>query len=227
MKYNPQTHHRRSIRLKGYDYSWEGAYFITICCHDRKQFFGRINNRKMILTAFGKIAHTQWEQLPKRFPNIELDEFQIMPNHMHGIIVITNVGASLADAHDSHVESSLADAHDSHVESSLADAPVAGAQNAGESLTHDDAQTKRVRVERARARRAPTVGEMIGAYKSIVTDKCLELWKSKRPDEMVGKLWQRNFFEHIIRDEQSFNNIRKYIVCNPENWESDSEYSQP
>ncbi len=181
MKYYPQIHHRRSIRLKGYDYSQEGAYYITICCHDRKHFFGRINNRKMKLNSFGKIAHTQWEQLPERFPNIELDEFQIMPNHMHGIIVIAHVGA-----------------------------PLAGAQNTGAQNLDE---------RRARASHAPTVGEMIGAYKSIVADKCLELWKSNRPDEMLGKLWQRNFFEHIIRDEHSLNNIREYIVCNPENWE--------
>jgi REP element-mobilizing transposase RayT len=67
------------------------------------------------------------------------------------------------------------------------------------------------------------VGDMIGAYKSIVANECLELWKSKRPDEMMGKLWQRNFFEHIIRDEQSLNNIREYVLHNPENWETDSE----
>jgi len=88
MKYNPQIHHRRSIRLKGYDYSQEGAYYITIVCRDRKHFFGTIENGIMKLNAFGKIAYEQWQKLTERFPNIELDIFQIMPNHMHGIIVI-------------------------------------------------------------------------------------------------------------------------------------------
>jgi hypothetical protein len=81
MKYNPQIHHRKSIRLKGYDYSQAGLYFITICVQDRKCLFGKIENDEMILNDFGTIACQQWQKLPQRFTHMELDVFQIMPNH--------------------------------------------------------------------------------------------------------------------------------------------------
>ena len=95
-KYNPNIHHRRSIRLKGYDYSQAGAYFITICCDYRICRFGEIVDNEMILNEFGQIAYDEWIKLSERFINFDLDVFQIMPNHMHGIIVLNNaVGATL------------------------------------------------------------------------------------------------------------------------------------
>ncbi|HYV91811.1 MAG TPA: hypothetical protein VE978_08510 [Chitinophagales bacterium] len=213
MKYNPQIHHRRSIRLKVYDYSQEGAYLITIVCHDRKHFFGNVENGFMKLNSFGRIAYEEWQKLPERFPNIEVDVFQIMPNHMHGIIVI--VGAPLAGApakSANNVNAPNTDAHNANKQKADAHDAEARSADIGNSLPN-----------RAPARGAPTVGEMIGSYKSIVADKCLELWKSKRPDQMMGKLWQRNFYEHIIRNEESLNDIREYIIDNPRNWETDSE----
>ncbi|PIY04942.1 MAG: hypothetical protein COZ21_05210, partial [Bacteroidetes bacterium CG_4_10_14_3_um_filter_31_20] len=101
MAYNPNIHHRRSIRLKGYDYSQAGAYFITICCKDRKCRFGKIvvGASVMELNECGQIAYDEWLKLSERFSNFELDVFQIMPNHMHGIIVLNDiVGATLAVA---------------------------------------------------------------------------------------------------------------------------------
>jgi REP element-mobilizing transposase RayT len=201
MKYNPKIHHRHSIRLKGYDYSQSGAYYITICCHDRKHFFGKVENGIMSLNAFGRIAHEEWERLPERFANIELDEFQIMPNHMHGIIVIKDVGASLADAPVSGGPA----VRSNETVSNCTEENVKNASK--DDITADIPDVKKI-----------TVGDMIGAYKSIVANKCLELWKSKRPQERMGKLWQRNFYEHIIRDEQSLNNIREYIINNPGDW---------
>ena len=108
MKYNPHIHHRRSIRLKGYDYSQAGAYFITICCHNRMLRFGTVEvlgpdnmDVQMILNDFGQTAYNEWAKLPERFLNVELDVFQIMPNHMHGIIILNDViGATLAVAQD-------------------------------------------------------------------------------------------------------------------------------
>lgn len=95
MKYNPKMHHRRSIRLKGYDYSSAGLYFITSCCQDMQCRFGKIEKNEMVLNEFGRIAYNEWIKLPERFPNFELDVFQIMPNHMHGII---SVGAGFTPA---------------------------------------------------------------------------------------------------------------------------------
>lgn len=94
MKYNPLIHHRRSIRLKGYDYSKAGAYFITICCEDRIHRFGKVSGNEMLLNESGTIAYNEWINLADRFPNFELDVFQIMPNHMHGIIVLSDISSS-------------------------------------------------------------------------------------------------------------------------------------
>ena len=98
--YNPNIHHRRSIRLKGYNYAQAGLYFITICCNERMHRFGKIENNEMVLNEMGNIAYNEWIKLTERFPNFELDVFQIMPNHMHGIIVLndTPVRATLAVA---------------------------------------------------------------------------------------------------------------------------------
>lgn len=195
MKYDPKIHHRRSIRLKGYDYSQAGAYFITICTNDRKCLFGEIINGEMILNDYGKIANDEWEKLPQRFPNFELDVFQIMPNHMHGIVLLNeSVGAGLAPAQNEHNN-------------------------------------------RATARVAPTktVGDIVGAYKSLVANECLKIFKLNwetvnragvnragvNPAPTMGKLWQRNYHEHIIRNEQSYQTISNYIINNPDNWASD------
>ncbi|MDQ0637989.1 putative transposase [Pedobacter sp. W3I1] len=167
MKYNPLIHHRRSIRLKGYDYSKAGAYFITICCENRIHRFGKVSGNEMILNKSGTIAYNEWINLADRFSNFELDVFQIMPNHMHGIIVLSDisspVGATLAVA--------------------------------------------------------PTIADIVGAYKSIVSNACLNLYKSH--DKTMGKLWQRNYYEHIIRDERAYQNISNYIINNPSKWNED------
>ncbi len=95
MKYNPEKHHRRSIRLKGYDYSQPGWYFVTVVTQNREMLFGDVVNNKMMLDLFGKIIDYHWRKLPRHFKNIVLDEYQIMPNHFHGIIHI--VGAMHSD----------------------------------------------------------------------------------------------------------------------------------
>ncbi|MGN6647241.1 MAG: hypothetical protein ACTHJT_12005 [Cytophaga sp.] len=92
MKYNPAIHNRRSVRLKGYNYAQQGAYFITICCHNKNRLFGEIINGEMILNANGNIAYNEWLKTSEIRPNVELDVFVPiaigMPNHMHGIIII-------------------------------------------------------------------------------------------------------------------------------------------
>ena len=102
----PTVHHRRSIRLKGYDYAQAGAYFITLCAHGRLPPFGEIVNGEMQLNEYGRIAHEQWQQIPARFEQIELSAFVIMPNHIHGIIIIPDpVGAGLAPAQNDEAPS--------------------------------------------------------------------------------------------------------------------------
>jgi putative transposase len=186
MKYDPTRHHRRSIRLKGYDYSRPGAYFITLCTQDRFCLFGEVVDGEMRLNDPGRLVRTEWEMLPRRFPNVELDAFVVMPNHLHGIIVIIDanrVGAGLVPA-----------------------------QN--DRATLEDGATTRV---------APTVGDIIGVFKSRITVEYTRGVKTSGWPPFRGNLWQRNYYEHIIRSEESLNRVREYIANNPLQWELDRE----
>lgn len=169
---NNQKHHRRSIRLKGYDYSQTGAYFITICTQNRKCLFGDIFNGEMILNKVGEIVKDEWLKTEQLRPNIRCGVFCIMPNHFHGIIVI-------ADG-------------------------------------------------RGTARRAPTMEQfgkpvsnsiptIVRSFKSAVT-KQINQWHNT-PGQ---KIWQRNYYEHIIRNEKDYSRIYEYTQNNPLKWELDS-----
>ena len=197
MKYDPAKHHRRSIRLKEYDYTKAGAYFLTIVTQDRVCLFGEVVDGEMRLNDVGDMVHQEWTNLPNRFPNIDLDAFIVMPNHIHGIIAITDatpiVGAGLVPAQ------------------------LVPAQ-------HDDAAiTSGATTSRATTRVAPTVGNIVGAFKSISTVRYTHGVKHYGWLPFRGRLWQRNYYEHIIRNEGSLNRIREYIINNQSRWEMDKE----
>ena len=188
--YNPNIHNRKSIRLKGYDYAQAGLYFITICCQDKICRFGTIENGEMILNEYGQIAYDEWVKLSERFPNFELDLFQIMPNHMHGIIAL--VGATLAVA-----------PNDNNVPNDGNSVVVGAGVNPAPTTTPTTG----------------TISNIVGAYKSLVANGCLDIYKSK--NETMGKLWQRNYYEHIIRNKKSYQTISEYIENNPTKWTDD------
>ncbi len=176
MTYDPQKHHRRSIRLKGYDYSQAGAYFITIVTQDRTCLFGAVVDGEMRLNEFGEIVAWTWRDLPNHVLNMELDAFVVMPNHVHGIIVITDASAN----------------------------PVgAGAEPA----PTERAPTKRY-----------ALPEIMRQFKTF---------SARRINEQHGTpglpVWQRNYYEHIIRNDYELNRIREYIVNNPLQWALDRE----
>ncbi len=179
MKYNSEIHHRRSIRLRGYDYSQAGAYFVTICTHNRECLFGDVADGVIRVNHFGKIVGEQWNAIPQRFPTVELDAFVVMPNHIHGIFAVG--------------------------------APLAGAQIPATATG----------ATWATARVAPTVGDIVGAYKSLCVHHGLLWMQQNQPHRMLCKLWQRNYWEHIIRDESELNRIREYIQNNPAQWKMD------
>jgi REP element-mobilizing transposase RayT len=175
MSYNPATHHRRSIRLKGYDYSQEGLYFITICCQNRICRFGKIENDKMILNDAGNIAQQCWLNIPQHFPHAELHEYVVMPNHIHGIIALT------------------------------------------ETVAVDECRGKKFFAPTNQPRphgTSRTIGSMIRGFKIGVTK------------QLGVSIWQRNYYEHIIRHEQSYRNVSDYIIHNPEAWQNDKFYSE-
>jgi len=179
MKYNPNIHHPKSIRLHGYDYSQNGAYFVTICVQNRENRFGRIEDGRMFLNDVGEMIDKYWNQLKQKYFYVTLDEYVIMPNHIHGIIVINDmVGAGLVPAQN----------------------------NSG---------------KRATTRVAPTIGNIVGAFKSLTTHEYINGVKNKNWQPFSSRIWQRNYYEHIIRKDEDLDRIREYINLNPKNWEKD------
>ena len=181
MAYNPIKHHRRSIRLKGYDYAQAGLYFITICTQNRVCLFGDVINGEMILNQYGQIAYNEWLKTPQIRNNVELGDFVIMPNHIHVIIRLLCRG----ELHSPVI-------HELHSGGVLNTPPNSPPQSPSQ-----------------------TIGAIVRGYKSTVTKQLGFLG-------FDGKLWQRNYYEHIIRDEKSYLRISAYIINNPQNWHNDS-----
>ena len=198
-----QQHHRRSIRLKGYDYSAAGLYFITICLQNRRNLFGKIEQGKLILNDAGKMIDQQWLILPGRFTNIQLHEYIIMPNHFHGIIEIANVGAPLVGARNA-----AGDARNVAGDDARNVAGDANGQPQGIAPT-------------TTGNNGPTIGNVMDAFKSITTVEYIRGVKNSGWRSFNGKLWQRNYYEHIIRNEKSLGHIANYIINNPLNWNKD------
>ncbi len=174
MPYNPDVHHRRSIRLKEYNYAQAGAYFVTIVTYQRESLFGEIVDGVMKLNEWGEIARREWFKTAELRPYIELyeDEFVVMPNHAHGILWMNDdVGAERCSA------------------------PTTPHVPAG------------------------SLGAIVRAYKSAVT---YAINAARQTRGMV--VWQRNYYEHIIRNDADLNRIREYVVNNPLKWADDDLY---
>jgi REP element-mobilizing transposase RayT len=229
MPYNSNIHHRRSIRLKRYDYTQRGAYFVTICTHQRNCLFGEIVDGEIKLNTNGEIARGSWLSIPRHFKNVELDEFVIMPNHLHGIIIIDSsevVGEALANQDFSQLFSEV-------VGEALANQDFSQlfSEVVGEALANQDFSKQQNLSGQCFA---PTVhtGETVKIngtkpqslaaitqnYKSVSTRQINRMNKAKG-----NVIWQRNYYEHIIRNEEALNNIREYIVNNSINWVKDQE----
>ncbi len=177
MPYDPFKHHRRSIRLKGYDYSQAGAYFVTICAQNRECLFGEIVNGEMQLNDAGKMIVRWWNELSNKFMTFEPDAFVVMPNHIHCIIVIVDVGMTLR-GHP------------------------------------DDGQPHRA---------APTLGDIIEWFKTMATNEYIRGVKQLGWKPFDKRVFQRNYYEHIVRNERELNAIREYIENNPANWAADMD----
>ncbi|MBN2126630.1 MAG: hypothetical protein JW821_20185 [Deltaproteobacteria bacterium] len=182
---------RQSIRLKRYDYSWPGGYFVTMCVQDRKCLFGDIRGGEMVLNDAGRMVQKWCGELNNKFPDIQCDEYIIMPNHFHAII--QNVGADLRVCPDLRVCSQN----------------EPNENGAGEHRT----------------------GEHVGSplhvvvqwFKTMTTNEYIRGVKRFHWMPFHGKLWQRNYYEHVIRNENEWNRIRDYITRNPMRWETDRE----
>jgi REP element-mobilizing transposase RayT len=184
---NPDLHHRRSIRLRGHDYSEAGAYFVTICTEGRVCLFGEITGGVMHLNDVGYMLTRWWDELPHKFTRaIATTTYIIMPNHMHGIIRVKAipVGVDLRVYPDA-----LA------TESQGADTQV----------------------------RPYELGQIVQWFKTMTTNEYLRGVKERRWPSVNKRLWQRNYYEHIIRNEEDMNRIREYIIENPVRWDRDTD----
>ncbi len=225
MGYNPQRHHRRSIRLKGYDYTSPGAYFVTICTQDHVCTFGEVVEGDMRLNPYGRVVNTYWSRIPRHFPHVTLDAWAVMPNHVHGIIVIT-------DAPSSGDTSSPVDKRGcGRRGEAIPVRPTVMEDGNGPTacpVENDDAGIASPLQTSQHASRHPTppphprgapsrsLGAIVGNFKSITTRRINGMKHTPG-----GQVWQRNYWEHIIRNERAFQRIRQYIENNPALWEQD------
>ncbi|MCU0607959.1 MAG: transposase [Candidatus Edwardsbacteria bacterium] len=169
---------RRTVRLPGYDYASQGAYFVTVCTRDRECALGKIASGILSLSRFGEIARSCWEGLPRHYSGIELGAFIVMPNHVHGIIVITG---------DITVKR-----NNDTVGAGLKPAPTVVKRHA--------------------------LPEIIRAFKTF-SARGINLAR----DTPGRPFWQRNYYEHVIRNGEEYDRIRQYILENPSNWPRDDE----
>lgn len=197
------TRHRRSVRREGYDYRDGGMYYVTICTDKRARIFGDIQNGVMGLNEWGSIVADELQKTPILRPYVTLDAWIIMPNHVHVIfylddIAFRGVGAWRDDdVQNNNVGASRWDAHNNKKRASEPDAPTVG-------------QSRLL---------SGSLGSIIGQIKTACTKRINELRNAQGEP-----IWQRNYYEHIIRSPEELDRIRSYILHNPRNWLNDDEY---
>ena len=182
MGFNPNMHHRRSIRLREYNYSQNGYYFVTICTNNFVKYLGQIKNGEMILNNIGEIVKQCWDDLPNHYGNCKLDEFIVMPNHVHGIIVIDNVI--------------------DHVGAGFVGASFVGASFKPAPTTNDHLKWH-------------------GLFEIVRAFKTFSARKINVAQNLFRFQWQRNYYEHVIRNENELYIKRRYIINNPMKWKFD------
>ncbi len=181
---------RRSVRVPGYDYTSPGGYFVTVAAYQREKIFGEVENDQMRLNPRGEIVSDCWQAIPRHFSHVELGAFVIMPNHVHGIIVIKDNPVVVAQHEPPNVV--VGATHASPLRQRNKSGPVPG-----------------------------SLGAIIGSFKSAATKGI-----NGKYDSPGMPLWQRNYYEHIIRDDRDWQRIHDYIIVNPANW-ADDEENQP
>ncbi|NLD37739.1 MAG: transposase [Desulfatiglans sp.] len=176
---------RKSIRLKGYDYSTPGYYFVTVCTNDRRCLFGEIIDDVMILNDAGRMVKSVLCEIPIFYAGIDIDKFVVMPNHIHCIIIINSVGVGPRAYPEHHV--------------------ATDGQPQGVAPTYSNL----------------SLSDVVHRFKSLTTNKYIKGVKQNRWESFNGQLWQRNYYEHVIRNEIDLSETREYILNNPKKWHLD------
>ena len=208
MTYNPQKYHRRSIRLKGYDYSQAGLYFITICTQNRACLFGKIENGEMILNDAGRMVEKWYYELENKYPDKRCQEMVVMQNHFHCIIENVHMDATTMD--ETITDATTDATMDAHV-----GAPLRGRPENDERGRPENIYGINNKIYNA------TIGDAMDWFKTMSTNEYIRGVKNLGWQPFNKKLWQRNYHEHIIRDEQSYIKISEYIINNTANWDND------
>jgi REP element-mobilizing transposase RayT len=199
MNYNPNIHRRKSIRLKNYDYSQAGCYFVTICTQNRWHLFGEIVDDEMVLNDAGVMVNRVWHEIPMHYDGFKIHQFIVMPNHIHGIIEIVGAGPRACP------EPSRA----------CPDTPRAYPNN---NMQPPNGQPSNGQPQGG----APTgLGDIVHRYKTLTTKRYVDGVKNNRWQRFNKKLWQRNYWEHIVRNDNEYQRIAQYIMNNPKKWALD------
>ncbi len=203
-----------TTRLQTWDYRWNAAYFITICTKHKEHFFGEIvdgnKENEMHYTDSGKFAWNCWAEIPEHFPYITLDAFTVMPNHLHGILILNNPGpVDMPHCNLSDIRNNSDMPYDSEIRTSSTS-----------EYDDDDTQAKLKTKNKTMSVISPKKGSIstiLRSYKSAVSKQAHLL----NPQF----LWQERFYDHIIRNEEEFYKIRNYILTNTQNWKEDMFYN--
>jgi REP element-mobilizing transposase RayT len=195
MKYNPAKHHRRSIRLKGYDYASPGAYFVTICVQNQECILGEVVDGEMRLNTYGRTVDEFWCQVPVHFAHVSVNAHVTMPNHIHAIITIHDTRRGAVSAPDVATP-------DASVSTNI-------------EIPREGGETPPLQPPRSTIARL-TLGQVVAYYK-YQTTKII----NQMHDTSGARFWQRNYWEHIIRDENAFQRIYQYVQSNAALWEKD------
>lgn len=240
-----KNRNRKPNRLRNYDYSQAGYYFVTICTQNKQLLFGKIIDRQMVTNDAGRMVERTWNELPKFYRGIQIDQFQIMPNHLHGIIIIVGtvgtgpvgtgpVGTGPRACPKPKPGTGTGMGQPQGVVPTVAPAIVPATIPA--KVPRTVPATGPATVPATGPATGPTaslsvvpalsLSDIIHRFKSFTTHRYMEGVKNNGWKSFDGKLWQRSFYDHIIRNEESLDNIRAYIQNNPLKWESDTNNSR-
>ncbi len=219
-----------STRLQNWDYGWAAAYFVTICTQNKECYFGDIIDGNMQYSPLGAIANVLWYEIKNHTKNIELDVYQVMPNHIHGIIVINknNDKTEKQNVNNDGDKGDIGNAHGTGAGNKIMDGNGDGNGNVEtrHALSLQSQQSKQskppslpnktIGQQRFQNQGKNTLSSIVGSYKSAITKHANRLG--------FNFAWQSRFHDHIIRDQESYERIRKYIINNPANWDKDKFY---
>ena len=208
MTYDPDRHHRRSIRLKEYDYAQAGLYFVTICTQDRARLFGQIVDDEMCLSDAGRMVQAVWEEMAHVYPGVAVDEYVVMPNHVHGIIEL--VGCDPDAEHNApggggrgRPRGAAPTGESGSSSSSVGAGPCACPVTTGQTTL--------------------SLPGVVHRFKTLTTKRYADGVRQSGWHPFNGRLWQRNYYEHIVRNDASLERLRDYILANPSRWPFDQE----